>query len=147
VEAEKQALYEDDFFVWTQRTAALLRAGRFDEVDVEYLAGELADMGKRDLRELDSRTQVLLLHLLKGQLQPDKRSSSWEATIVTQRLEIEALLRLSPSLRSRLASGLAESYAGAVKRALPEMGLSRSHFPRECPFTVAQILDERFLPD
>ena len=47
MEAEKQALYEDDVFVWTQRTAALLRAGRFDEVDVEYLAAAVGFHGQR----------------------------------------------------------------------------------------------------
>jgi hypothetical protein len=33
-------------------------------------------MGKRDLKELNSRVQVLLLHLLEWQLEPEGRSRS-----------------------------------------------------------------------
>jgi hypothetical protein len=39
--------YEDGFFVWTQQTAALLRARRFAEIDVEHAAEEIEDMGRR----------------------------------------------------------------------------------------------------
>jgi len=140
------ALYDIDFYSWTQRTAALLRAHRFDEIDVEHAAEEIEDMGKRDLKELNSRVQVLLLHLLKWQNQPDGRSPSWQTTIVTQRIEIEALLRQSPSLRPKLTSELVQNYANAVKRAVPETGLRKEDFPVGCPFTIEQILDEEFLP-
>jgi len=81
---------------------------------------------ERDLKELNSRMQVLLMHLLKWRMQPDKRSSSWQSTIVTQRIEIDAILDQSPSLRA---------------------GLQPDRFPRDCPFTVVQILDEDFLPE
>jgi hypothetical protein len=140
------APYDADFYSWTQHTAALLRARRFDEIDVEHAAEEIEDMGKRDLKELNSRMQVLLMHLLKWQLQPARRSPSWQSTIVAQRLEIDALLRQSPSLRPKVASELAANYVGAVKRAVPETGLGRDEFPVRCPFTVDQILDEDFLP-
>ena len=139
-------LYDTDFYSWTQRTAALLRARRFDEVDVEHAAEEIEDMGKRDLKELNSRLQVVLMHLLKWQLQPERRSGSWQSTIVAQRLEIGALLRQSPSLRPKVASELAGNYVSAVKRAIPEIGLEKDAFPARCPFTVEQILDEDFLP-
>ena len=59
-------------------------------------------MGKRDRRQLRSRLQVLIMHLLKWQFQPDKQSQSWLATIDHQRDQIEALLLDSPSLRSDL---------------------------------------------
>jgi len=146
VAAETAELYERDFAAWAERTAADLRARRFDAVDIERVAEEVEDMGKRDLKEINSRLQVLLLHLLKWRLQPDKRSASWQSTIVTQRLEIEALLEMSPSLRTRLATGLARNHAGAVKRALPETGLDERDFPSACPFLIEQILDEGYLP-
>ena len=79
------SLYDEDFAVWTAETARLLRAGRFDEVDIEHVAEEIEDMGKRDKRELHSRLTVLILHLLKWKWQPEKKSASWGSTIVTQR--------------------------------------------------------------
>ena len=76
--ADQSNLYDEDFFEWTRRTAELLRAGRLDQADIEHIAEEIEDMGKRDLKELNSRVQVLVAHLLKWQFQPEKRSRSWE---------------------------------------------------------------------
>src|SRR2546430_9957257 len=92
------SLYEEDFAVWTFETARLLRAGRFDEVDIEHVAEEIEDMGKRDKRELHSRLTVLILHLLKWKWQPEKKSTSWGSTIVTQRAELCRIFEQSPSL-------------------------------------------------
>src|SRR2546426_519054 len=92
-------LYDEDFVAWASETARLLRSGRFDKIDVEHLAEEVEDMANRDKRELASRLRVLILHLLKWQQQPGKRSRSWRATIATQRAELKDLLDQSPSLR------------------------------------------------
>ena len=77
--AQDTSLYEVDFFEWTQRTADQLRWRRFDEADIQHVAEEIEDLGKRDLRELNSRMEVLLAHLLKWKLQPRRRSNSWRA--------------------------------------------------------------------
>jgi len=140
-------LYDVDFFEWTQRTAGQLRARRFARVDIEHVAEEIEDMGKRDLRELNSRMEVLLAHLLKWKLQPRKRSRSWRATIVVQRREIDATLQDSPSLRRRLVSARPSNYEGAVARAAAETGLGVTAFPPSCPFSIEEILDVGFLPD
>jgi hypothetical protein len=140
------AHYDDDFFAWTQHTAALLRTGCLAAVDVEHLAEEVEDMGKRERRELDSRLRMLLVHLLKWQLQPDRRSPSWKVTIVTQRAEIDGLLRDSPSLRPRVASELARNYDVAVERVAAETGLATETLPATCPWSAAQVLDRTFLP-
>ena len=138
--------YEQDFYAWTQRTAEMLRARRFDEADIEHVAEEIEDMGRRDVRELNSRMRVLLVHLLKWQVQPDQRAGSWRGTISAQRQELDALLEQSPSLRPKLESGLAGNYARAVKRAAAETGLESERFPHACLYRVEQILDEGFLP-
>ncbi len=58
-------LYAKDFYAWTQATAALIREGKWHEVDPKYLAEELESLGRRDRRELGSRLEVLMMHLLK----------------------------------------------------------------------------------
>jgi hypothetical protein len=138
--------YEDDFYAWTQSTAARLREGRLSDVDVARVAEEIEDMGKRDRRELDSRMQVLLVHLLKWQLQPDRRSPSWKASVVAQRAGIAALLRDSPSLKPRVAGELARNYAIAVERVAAETGLGGDAFPATCPWPPSQLLEKSFLP-
>jgi hypothetical protein len=47
-------LYDEDFFEWTRRNAELLRAGQLQQADIEHIAEEIEDMGKRDRRELNS---------------------------------------------------------------------------------------------
>jgi hypothetical protein len=144
--ANLSGLYDEDFFEWTSRSAELLRAGEFEQADIEHIAEEIEDMGKRDLRELNSRTVVLLAHLLKWQLQPEKRSRPWNTTIVSQRIEIEDDIEQSPSLQAKLSDRLADNYAKAVRLAASETGLAREQFPSECPFSTSQILDPEFLP-
>lgn len=138
--------YDADFFEWTQHTAALLRAGRVAEVDLEHLAEEVEDMGKRDRREVDSRVTVLLTHLLKWLKQPEHRSRSWQSTILTQRDELERVLQDSPSLRPRVGTELARTYAIAVRRAARQTGVFPHLFPSQCSWTPEQILDPDFLP-
>jgi Domain of unknown function DUF29 len=138
--------HERDFFVWTQQTAALLRVRRFSDVDAAALAEEVEDMGKRDLRELHSRSERLLVHLLKWQFQKSKRSRSWKSTILTQRFRIQALLDDSPSLRPKLLRGRDDDYARATQRAAVESGLKLERFPSSCPYTLEQLLDTSYLP-
>ena len=140
------AAYDEDFFAWTQEQARLLREGEFSKIDATNLAEEIEDMGKSNRRELGSRFAVLLMHLLKWRFQPNRRSTSWEATIGEQRDEIEELLRDSPSLQPQVRDTLATVYKRARKKAIAETGLADSAFPAECPFTPEQILDEGFLP-
>src|SRR5580658_6058032 len=104
--ADLSGLYDEDFFEWTRRSAELLRAGRLDQADIEHIAEEIEDMGKRDLRELHNRMQVLLIHLLKCRSQSEKRSRTWEQTISEQRRKLDQVLADSPSLRTRVAPNL-----------------------------------------
>jgi hypothetical protein len=141
------SLYDQDFATWTSETARLLRAHRFDQIDVEHVAEEIEDIGKREKRELRSRLSVLILHLLKWRYQPEKRSPGWQSTIITQRVELEQLFEDSPSLRRTIAASAAKIYPDAVEAACLETALPPSTFPRECPFSGDQILDRKFLPE
>ena len=141
-------LYEQDFFQWTQTTAALIRQGKWPEVDSEYVAEELESLGKRDRRELASRLQVLVMHLLKWHYQPERRieGHSWRSTIRTQRLQLRLLLRDSPSLRPQVPTYVADLYPAARAEAGDETGLPETTFPQECPWTAEQLLDDDFWP-
>ena len=138
--------YEDDLFAWTQEQAALLRAHAIDAIDWENLAEEIESMGGRDRRELESPLAVVLLHLLKWQVQPALRGSSWRKTLRTQRREIRKLLQQSPSLRREVPGMLREAYADAVKDAVDETGLAPGVFPSTCPYAPDDVLDEDHLP-
>ena len=133
-------LYEQDFVLWLEHQAALLRAGRLEEVDAARIAEELEDMARSDRRELRSRIETLLLHLLKWDHQPRRRSRSWRASIVEQRIRIADLLEDSPSLRQGLSAILPRAYRAAVQRAVAETGLAPEAFPRALPYDQEAVL-------
>ena len=142
--ADLSGLYDEDFFEWTQRNAQLLRAGNVRASDIQRIAEAIEDLGKQDLRELRRRSRDLLAHLLIWQVQPGKRSSL--LVITTERIELHGLLKQSPSLKSRLANELLDTYSKALRLAISKTDSQRGQFPAECPFTVEQILDLDFLP-
>lgn len=148
-------LYDQDYAAWAERTAQLLRDGRFAELDVEHLIEELSDMGKSQQHELVNRLRVLLAHLLEWQFQYRQLSErwaefegkSWRNTIIEQRLAIEYLLREHPGLQSKLAGAAAKAYPLATDLAAAESGLPPATFPAECPYPLDAVLDRGFYPD
>ena len=139
--------YETDLNAWANEQARLLRAGRFDLLDIEHLAGEIEDVGKSEQRELASRLAVLLAHLLKWQYQPERRGASWEKTIKAQRKDIRYALGESPSLEPKLQepAWLDVVWTRAVAQAVNETGLDA--FPEVCPWAVRdEVLSEAWWP-
>ena len=143
----KSALYDEDFYAWSNQQAALLRAGRFSAADVERIAEEIESMGKTEKRELVSRLKILLLHLLKWQFQPGRRGASWQASIRIQRLELAAHLVDNPSLKATIAASMAAAYSIAIIAAAQETALPEAVFPVESPYDLAQLMDRDFWPE
>ncbi len=140
-------LYNRDFFEWTSRNAELLRAGRFDEVDVEHVAQEIGDMGNRERREVYSRLRVLMVHLVKWAVQPEWRDAFWKSTIEVEREDLELVLQDSPSLRRYAHEQLPTIYQQARKLAAGETGQPVPAFPPDCGYPLDRILDSDFLPE
>jgi hypothetical protein len=141
------ALYDEDFFAWTEEQARLLRSGELSQLDLDNVAEEIESMGKSLRRELRNRLVVLIAHLLKWRYQPGFRSNSWSATIREQRRQITDLIEESPSLRPILAQDTDRLYLAGRDKAANETGLSEAIFPVECPFTPEQLLAENFRPE
>jgi hypothetical protein len=141
------ALYEQDYCAWLEAVIDKLRENKFLEVDLPHLLEELEDMGRSEKRALTSNLIVLLIHLLKYQAQPNKRSNSWRFTIKEHRRRIREALKASPSLNRYLEAIWEESYQEARDLAATETGLPLETFPPIPLFTVTEILDARYLPE
>jgi hypothetical protein len=139
--------YKKDFYAWTKEQAALLRAGRLGELDVQHLIEEIEDMGKSERKELASRLEVLLVHLLKWQFQKGLRSNIWLATMKEQRRRIPRHLNDNPSLKNELHEILVQAYEDARYTVGIETGYGETAFPAACPWTTEQVLDPEFLPE
>lgn len=141
------ATYTTDFNLWIQRTAQLLRERRWHEIDLEHLIEEIEDLGKSERRGVASQLVRLLLHLLKWQYQPQRRSDSWLDSITDARTQIELAIEDSPSLKSYPAEQLEQSYQRARRQAAKQTGMPLSVFPEECPYSLESVLGEDRLPD
>jgi hypothetical protein len=140
-------LYDRDFYQWALANAALIREGRLDELDLQNVAEEIETLGRRERSQLDSRLRVLLMHLLKRELQPHKRDNrSWLTTILNQRIRLERILTESPSLRRFIHDAIVDVYPEAILLARTETGLANAPLPPECPWTAEQLLDPDYLP-
>lgn len=137
-------LYETDYLQWIESNLVKLRQKNYQEVDWENLLEEIEDMGRSERRALESNLIVLLLHLLKWNYQPEKRTGSWERSILEHRRRIKKALKESPSLKPYLNKIFDESYQEAIKQAKAETGLSLDIFPLECPYPLMSILDDQF---
>jgi hypothetical protein len=137
--------YENDFYAWTQHQAYLLKTGQFHKIDWHHIAEEIEDIGRSEKRELESRLEVLIMHLLKWQFQTNLRSHSWQLTIKEQRLRLERLLEENPSLSAALlAATIEKTYQLAIISAERETGLFS--FPETCPYSLTEIFSPEFLP-
>ncbi len=140
-------LYEQDFCLWLEETAALLKARKFEKLDVENLVEEIECMGRSEKKSVESNLEVILVHLLKYKYQPKKRSNSWRVTLLEHRRRLKRDFRISPSLKRYFLEIFADCYQGARKLASVATAMAITTFPRESPFTPEQVLDEDFLPD
>jgi hypothetical protein len=142
-------LYERDYLAWVERQVMLLRAGRLQDLDLANLIEEVEDLGRSERNTVESHTRQVILHLLKLRHSPAPLPrAGWLETVAVQRGEIDS--RLTSSLRTHLAASLERVYRQARRAVLPQLardGVRPQDLPDTCPFTLAQILDEAWLPE
>ena len=124
--------YDQDIVAWANEQAALLRAGRYELLDIEHIADEIEDVGKSEL--------------LKWQYQPERAGSSWAQTIRLQRSRIERAVKKTPSLKAVLADPdwWQDAWEDALVIAMREAG--PREYPEVCPWSFDQIMTEGWLP-
>jgi hypothetical protein len=143
------SLYEEDFALWAERQAAILRAQRFSELDLENLIEEVEDLSRREREMVESYAETIVEHLLKLAFSRASRPRrGWQVTVDKQRAKLAR--KLTTSLRNHLEAELATIYAGLrrpVARDLGRDGSGPDGLPATCPYTLDQILDPDWFPD
>jgi hypothetical protein len=145
--ATGRCLYNSDLYAWSLEQARLLREGRLGEIDAENIAEEILDVGRTEYDKLESALRVLLMHMLKWDYQPDRRTRSWENTIREQRYRAERQLRENPSLKPRLDDAVREGYRSARLEASSETDMDLDRFPESCPYGWEEIIGRQFVRD
>ena len=143
----ESGLYDEDFFRWTQRQAAALRAlpGQpavdLAPVDIAHLAEEIEDLGKRDLREVMSYLGLVIQHLVKLHAAPASRDAAhWHAEVVN--FQLAARRAFSPGMRRLLdVDDIWTGGCRASQRFLKDHGARARD---ACPFTLDDLLAADF---
>ncbi|MEB3282324.1 MAG: DUF29 domain-containing protein [Lyngbya sp.] len=150
-----KSLHDVDFNLWLELTIKQLENNEFTVLDTVNLIEELKDLGKAEKNALESNLMILLAHLLKLKVQadaPDMMKNSWYNSVIEHRKRIKKQLSKMPSLTSYLPNILEESYQDGRDIAIKEGKLAsfgvripdELEYPEQCPFTVAEILDDEF---
>ena len=78
-------VYDQDCAAWAQATAALIRAGQWDDLDREALAEEIESVATSQQQALESHLEVVLTHLLTwcyGPTHPDVRRVAYDTPVI-----------------------------------------------------------------
>jgi hypothetical protein len=141
-------LYEQDFLAWTENQAEALRNRQVGAIDWVNLLEEVESMGVSQRHEQKNRLRILLMHLIKWHWQPEKRTPSWRETIIEQRASLEDLMDSSPSLKNAVLDEVFNAvWTKAIKAASMKTGLPTKTFPSECPWAVADVMSQDWMPE
>ncbi|MCS6814793.1 MAG: DUF29 domain-containing protein [Cyanobacteria bacterium] len=149
VKAEPASLYDTDYQLWLNETAAQLRARDFSNLDLENLIEEIESLGKSDKREISSYLMRLCEHFLKLRYWESERENcfrGWKLEVASCRLQVQAILKDSPSLKNHLRENFRLEYRNGRKLFLNASELDVRLIPEEPEFTLEQALDEDWLP-
>jgi hypothetical protein len=147
VKPPSNELYETDFYAWARQQARLLRERRWDDLDLANLVEEVEDVARSNKKEIRSRLEVLVMHLLEYKYQPGGRGPKWRGTIREQRRCVRGVIAESPSLKRYPAKTYLDQYEATRIGASDETGIAYELFPEQCPFTLEEIMDDKFLPE
>jgi predicted DNA-binding ribbon-helix-helix protein len=142
-EAPERARYDRDLYGWAIEQAALLRAGRLDQVDALNLAEEIDDVGNEQYDKLESAIRVILLHLLKWDRQQQRRSRFWTLSIAVHRKRALRVLQKNPGLKPKVDEAVVEAYETARLEAASQTLLEEDAFPLECPYSWNDIMERQ----
>jgi Domain of unknown function DUF29 len=115
-------LYDDDILVWSEHQADLLRRRAAGErandkaIDWSNIIEEIEDVGRSELRSVESLLVQALRHMLKAEAWPLSRNAPKRRADVID-FRRQAQRRFAPSMRQRI--DVAELYADALA-AVPE---------------------------
>ncbi len=116
--------YNADGYGWAMAQAELLRGHRFGEADWENIIEEIECVGRRERSEYESHLIRILAHMIKWEVQPERRGMSWWLSIMNGRDDAERFLSKNPSLKPLLTEIFLDALRYAQRQAARETGIS-----------------------
>lgn len=132
--------YLEDYGSWITAQIELIRNGELDQLDVEHLLEEIEGLARSNFDAFKSAIRIVLIHMLRWDIQTDYRSRSWSVSIDGHRKRVGECLEESPSYKSRIEEAVLKAYRRARYDAAKETRLPLKHFPETCPFTYEDVM-------
>ncbi|MBV9250089.1 MAG: DUF29 domain-containing protein [Acetobacteraceae bacterium] len=133
-------LYEEDILAWSEQQVELLRRRAANALDWDNLAEEIEDVGRSELRAVESHLIQAFLHDLEAETWPQSRDvPHWRAEARGHRDDARA--GLTPAMRQRV--DIHALYRRALRR-MPETIDGQPPLPASetCPVTLDELLAE-----
>jgi Domain of unknown function DUF29. len=132
--------YEVDVIAWAQEQAALLRAGRLDEIDAEHIADEIEDVARTEIRELAKRVATLLGYLIEHHFSSTAGQPDSDPAVRRFRHSIVRRVQRTPSLKIALTDSdfWADAWDDAVLGTANDLHTVK--LPAECPWSPVEVL-------
>jgi hypothetical protein len=150
VKAEKNGLYDRDFYSWALEQSDALREHRTEDLDWENLAEEVGDLARSERRAFRSQCATLVEHLLKIALAPqlvlESNRRVWTVAVREARRRIGRLLKESPGLKSSIGELFEEAWADGRDEALKSLDCEDGSIPEAPLWSFDQATDEKFVP-
>ena len=146
---QPKSLYDQDYQLWLDETAAYLQSRNFDALDLENLIEEIESLGGSDKRSLSSYLMRLCEHFFKlcyWESDRDRCFRGWDLEISNFRVRVHLILRNSPSLRRYLEENFLADYSNARRIFLKASHFKKETIPEQPWFTLEQVLDPDWLP-
>jgi hypothetical protein len=143
VRSKARRLYDEDFYVWTEAQAELLRKRQFEALDLDNLIQEVEALARAQKSSVLNNASVIMEHLLKLQysLAQDPRNA-WRASVREHRRRLRR--DLTPRLHEILNAELPALYGeiredtAALLRDYGEDAAADA-LPATCPYRLDQI--------
>jgi hypothetical protein len=138
--ADPRTLYDTDFVAWSKQQAEALRAAARDgsnqPLDLANLAEEIEGLGISQKSALGSQIRRIIHHLLKleysGATEPRR---GWIESINDARIEIEAVLEDSPSLKNEITAAITAEMRRGLRKAIADL----KNYENIDPATLARM--------
>ncbi|WP_375328161.1 DUF29 domain-containing protein [Microcystis sp. BLCC-F210] len=141
-----KTLYEIDDSLWLEATIELLKAKKFDALDLDNLIEELEDLGNEKKFRVASLLEQIIRHCLLLQFWTREREYNqdhWELEIVNFQIQLKR--GLTTNLRNYLQNELTSIYEDAVFF-VRKKTKNKVIFPDTCPYSLEELLDPNWLP-
>lgn len=140
--------YDTDLYAWSQQQAEVLRgmaSRRRDlpnDLDLDHVAEEIEDLGKSELRTVQSHLRQMLSHLVKLASSPGSASAAgWKTEILDHqelaRDHLTNAMRKDVDMEATWRRARSDAF-----RKLAIYGEQMAQMPESCPWSLDELLSD-----